>query len=487
MTTPALPRVMSPAAFAERASRGQWARAPHLNLLNAKLLKVAGGQCRRLAVFGPPRHGKSEFISIFFVAWYLGTYPDRTVIMASHSASLAASKFGMRVRDVLEEWGPSEFGVSVRSDRRAIDNWAIEGHKGGMRSVGVGGSLIGEGADLAIFDDIIPDAEAALSETIRNSTHDWYLSTARTRINAGGAQIFTMQRWHDDDPAARIVFAHQKLWDIVSLPAIAEEGDVLGRSPGEALWPERPNPIRGRPPIPMWPLPVLEEIRDGNEFWFAAQFQQRPVPRGGGMFKAAWFADNVVHYRPKEANRVRFWDRAASDGKGDYTVGVLMSRKGDCYYVEDVIRGQWGTHERDRIIRAAAVEDNARYPFAITTWGEQEPGSSGKDQALAFERMLAPFAAHCEPSTGSKVVRADGFAGACGRGEVRMVSDRDRGPTDRWNDAFVQEMSTFPFGKKDDQVDASSGAYNKLALGDDGIGTYCAMDADDFAVFEGAL
>jgi predicted phage terminase large subunit-like protein len=386
---------------------------------------------------------------VYFVAWYLGVYPERTVIMASHSASLA-SKFGMMVRDVVEEFGPPIFGVTVRQDRRAIDNWAIEGHKGGMRSVGVGGSLIGEGADLAIFDDIIPDAESALSETIRNSTHDWYLSTARTRINAGGAQIFTMQRWHDDDPAARIVFSNPKRWSepqgfIVNLPAIAEEDDQIGRQPGEPLWPE------------MWPLHVLEEIRENNEFWFAAQFQQRPVPRGGGMFKAIWFTDNVVRYRPQEASRVRFWDLAASDGKGDWTVGVLMAKKGENYYVEDVVRGQWASAERDTWIAATAKEDHARYPNGVTIWVEEESGSSGKYQTQGISRRLDGFAINAERSTGSKVIRANSFASACGRGDVRMFKAD-------WNDAFVLEMSTFPFGKKDDQVDASSGAYNKLAL-----------------------
>ncbi len=460
MTVAAMPKAISPGKLAQVVGRGEWKPTPHLNLLNRELMTLAAHAERRrsynLACFGPPRHGKSRLLNEVFALWYLCTFPARRVIVASHSASLAADTFGANVLDMMDEFGGPIFGRQVRADRRSRDDWALT-DGGGMRCVGVGGSLVGLGADLFIFDDIIASGPDALSEIIRNKTIDWYLSTARTRINAGGQQIFTMQRWHDDDPARRIVYDNLKKWSypngkVITLPAIADhdpargETDPLGRSVGEALWPA------------MWPISKLEEIREDNEFWFAAQYQQRPVPRGGGMFQIRWFEDNLVHYRPDTALRVRAWDLAASDGKGDYTVGVLMSRKNEIYYVEDVIRGQWASHERDRIIRAACVEDNRRYPSAVVTWGEQEPGRSGKDSAEDFARKLQPFAAHTEPSSGSKVVRADGFAGACGRGDVRMCKGD-------WNPAFLQELCTFPMSKKDDQVDAASLAFNKLALG----------------------
>lgn len=437
---------ITPARLGEITGHGLYKRNRFVNYLNRELMGLFAGDFFRLGVSGPPRHGKTRILNTLGAAYFLGTNPTKQVIAASHSAKLAV-KFGQDVRDLLWEFGPDVFGVSVNKDRFAADNWQLT-DGGGMLSIGVGGSLVGFGADLFIMDDVIADSASALSEIIRNNTIDWYESTAETRINSGGKQIFTMQRWHDEDPYGRIVLANPRNWRIVDIRAIAEEDDVLGREPGEALWPEK------------YPIDYLRELEGRKQFWFAAQYQQRPVPRGGGMFQAKWFTDNIVNYRPKAASRIRWWDRAASDGKGDYTVGVLMARKNDAYYVEDVVRGQWATHERDRIIRATCVEDNRRYPNGITTWGEQEPGSAGKDMALAFETMLAPFAAHCETSTGQKVVRADGFAGACGRGEVRMCQ------SDHWNDAFVQELSTFPFGKFDDQVDSGSGAYNKLALAD---------------------
>jgi predicted phage terminase large subunit-like protein len=332
-----------------------------------------------------------------------------------------------------------------------------------------------------IFDDIIADSAAALSETVRNSTMDWYESTAETRINAGGAQIFTMQRWHDYDPARRVVFDHAKDWRIINLPAIADhdpargETDPLGRQPGEALWPER------------WPVEVLREMQARKAFWFAAQYQQRPVPRGGGMIQREWVEKNVVYSRPDSAEeRVRFWDRAATENGGDYTVGVLMARQDGEYVVEDVVRGQWGSTRRDSIILQTCHEDNLRYPNAVTTWGEQEPGSSGKDMALAFEKMLRPFAAHCKPSTGSKEVRADGMAGAFGRGEVHVRKGNSPDFTFDWYESLLDELTTFPYAKHDDVVDACSGAFNLLSLAvepggyatadDSGAADYLAME-----------
>jgi predicted phage terminase large subunit-like protein len=259
-----------------------------------------------------------------------------------------------------------------------------------------------------------------------------------------------MQRWHDDDPAARIVFSNPKRWSepqgfIVKLPAIAEEDDQIGRQPGEPLWPE------------MWPLHVLEEIRENNEFWFAAQFQQRPVPQGRRHVQG-----DLVHRQrgplsPPGGQPGPILGPRGLRRQGDWTVGVLMAKKGENYYVEDVVRGQWASAERDTWIAATAKEDHARYPNGVTIWVEEESGSSGKYQTQGISRRLDGFAINAERSTGSKVIRANSFASACGRGDVRMFKAD-------WNDAFVLEMSTFPFGKKDDQVDASSGAYNKLAL-----------------------
>ncbi|MDP2326452.1 MAG: heat-shock protein Hsp70, partial [Gammaproteobacteria bacterium] len=122
---------MSPASLAEWATAGQWRRAKHLALLNDKLLDIHLGRLKRLLVTMPPRHGKSECISRFFPAWYIGRDPSRKVILASYEHNFAAS-WGAKARDVLAEFGPAVFGVRLRADRGARDDWQIDGHEGGM-------------------------------------------------------------------------------------------------------------------------------------------------------------------------------------------------------------------------------------------------------------------------------------------------------------------------------------------------------------------
>jgi len=488
-----LPRAMSPAGLGQHVAPKKrlpdgtlvstYERTPFVELLNNALMDLLYTDLENLAVAAPPRHGKTRILTELFSALFLGLYPHKQVIAASHSARLA-STFSKNVRNILLEHGRTLFGVEIKDDQQAADNWGTTAG-GGMLAIGVGGSLVGYGADLLIMDDVIADSASALSEVVRNNTIDWYQSTAESRLNAGGKQIFTMQRWHGDDPFQRIVLDNPEDWPrSLVIPAIADhdpakgESDILGRAPGEALWPVK------------WPIHKLRRIEHSKAFWFAAQYQQRPVPRGGGMVRQEWIEDNAVRYVPAEMDdHVRYWDRAATENGGDWTVGVLMGRKGDHFYIEDVVRGQWGSTRRDAIIRATCVEDNLRYPNAVTTWAEQEPGSAGKDTTVAFQRLLMPYAAHAEPSTGSKPVRADPLASAFGAGLVHVVrGTRDdpgrgdghhRGHDHDWYQPYCVEMCMFPAGKHDDQMDASSGAFAKIGLGVEPCG-YACLSQDDY-------
>ena len=404
------------------------------------MMALAARDIRAQATFMAPRHGKSEFRSKYFPAWYLWMFPHHRVILASYGADFAA-EWGMKVRDILEQ-NADKLGIRVRADRRAADSWEIEGYGGGMQTCGVGGSLSGKGADLLLLDDTIKDAEEALSPTFRQKQWDWYISTADTRLEPGGIKCATMTRWHDDDLAGRIMQVEGDQWDVLSLPALAEEDDPLGREPGDALWPER------------YDRAYLERVRDRDPFWFEAMYQCRPRPRAGGMFKESWFEGKTVYKPPPFRARVRHWDKAATQGGGDFTVGLRMSEGIDGrFYVEDVRRGQWGEYPRDcEIVRAA--EDDGRDTLIS---GEQEPGSSGKDAAAAFVRMLKGHSVTVRPATGSKEVRAQPFASQCEAGNVSLVAGG-------WNQGFIKEISSFPTGKYDDQVDAASGAFNALAI-----------------------
>src|SRR3990167_1961001 len=233
---------------------------PHLMALNAALSRVAGGRCKRLMVAMPPRHGKSLLASHAFPAWYLGTFPEREIILASYEAEFAA-EWGAKASDLFAEVGKMVWGLTVAEAQRARNHWGIEGHRGAMRTAGAGGSLTGRGASILLIDDPIKNAEEAMSQTHRDHLWDWYRSVAYTRLEPQGAAILIQTKWHQDDLARRLLSeaaAGGDAWTVLSMPAVAEDADVLGRSPGDALWPER------------FGLAQLDEIKKSVGIWWDA-------------------------------------------------------------------------------------------------------------------------------------------------------------------------------------------------------------------------
>jgi predicted phage terminase large subunit-like protein len=442
--------MVTPADFAMHASGGRWECARHLDLLNRKLVDLAARRITRLVVSMPPRHGKSFFISQYFPAWWLGTFPDDPVILASYEADFAAT-WGRRVQEVVKAHGRSVFGIDLDPRTTAAARWELAGRSGSMTTAGVGGPITGRGAKLLVIDDALKNAEEAASEVTREATWDWFTSTAYTRLEPGGVVAIVMTRWHEDDLVGRLLRQAQaggEPWEVLNLPALAEEDDPLGRAEGEALWPER------------YDAAALHNIKSAiGGYYFDSLYQGRPRPKEGGVFKYAWFAGKATTVLPDPAGATycRYWDRAATEKKGDYSAGVLMARSKDGrYHVLDVRHGRWSSLERDRVILETAHADRRSYGH-VRQRGEQEPGSGGKDAALAFVRLLDGFDVKCAPVTGDKESRARPFASQCEAGMVELV----RGAYDL--DGYVQELCSFPRGRFDDRVDASSGAHNNLS------------------------
>lgn len=427
----------------------------HLDKLISVLQQVADGNISRLMVFMPPRHGKSETVSRLFSAYYLYRYPERWAAITSYGAELAYT-LSRNARENYQNGG----GV-VKEDAAAVKHWET-GKGGGMWAAGVGGSATGKGFSLGICDDPLKNAEEAASETIREKQKDWYRSTFSTREEPGGAIIVIMTRWHEDDLAGWLL-AHEasnedepERWHVVNMPAMAEDAKPFPttctvepdeRQAGAVLCAER------------YPLPKLRKIerRIGSYFW-AALFQQRPGPRDGDFFKRQWFA--IVQALPAGCRFVRYWDKAGSKDRGAYTAGVLMAVSTDNrYFVVDVIRGQWGSAEREAIILQTAHVDQARYRD-VQVWLEQEPGSGGKESAENTVKNLAGFRVHKETVTGDKALRADPFSAQAAVGNVYLLAAN-------WNEGYLTELAAFPNGTYKDQVDGSSGAFNKLALRSD--------------------
>lgn len=274
---------LAPSGFASYASHGKWVRARHLAFLEKYLIASAAGTCPRLMISMPPRAGKSMFASTYFIAWFLGLNPDKQVMLGSYEATFAAS-WGRKVRDILNEHGEKVFGIKVRSDSKAADNWLIEGHDGGMVSMGAGGSFTGRGSDLTVLDDVVKNAEEASSKRMRDKIWEWWQSTIYTRLQPDGRIIIIMTRWNEDDIIGRILNEKKSgigdNWTVVNIQAVAEELDPLGRKPGEALWPER------------YPLTVLDSIKQSvGDYYFSAMYQGKPTPAEGNVFKKTWLAE----------------------------------------------------------------------------------------------------------------------------------------------------------------------------------------------------
>lgn len=421
-------------------------------MMMMSLMRLAAREIYRDMTLAPPRHGKSHLRAVYFAAWYLLNNPHHYIVIACNSQQLA-QKFSRQVKQIVKLVGDT-YGVKVSRDKSSSIEWeTVQG--GGVFAVGVGGQLVGRSANLLIMDDTIKLPSEALSPKFRQDQWDWYVTVADTRLEPEAIVCFTMTPWHDDDLSGRLQTEDEDDWFVQKFRAIAEEGEVdpIGRSPGEALWPER------------YPIEKLLRKQRRDPFWFDALYQLRPRPRDGSMFKEAWFTGDhkCAGLGPRSAKRLRYWDKASSKGKGDWTAGVRMAIWNRTVWIEDVRRFRLGTTERDKQIRQVCEADNQE--FDITTWGEQEPGGAGKDSGEGFIKLLAGYKVRTHKTSGSKVARAEPFANFAAGGNVYVCEAP-------WNKAYVDELTSFPTGKNDDQVDGSSGGFNRGYLDKKAPGGY---------------
>lgn len=436
----------TPSEFAEQWSRGRWQRAPHLEVIEAACLDAID-RASGVTISASVRHGKSLGTSQGLPAWYLGRNPDKWVLLATHEANLAR-KWGRGVRNILTEYGPDLFGIRPDPKHSAANEWGIEGHDGGMKTIGVGGAPIGYGGDLIIVDDPFPNWQKAMSALERQRVIDWWTGTMETRREPGSATIVICSRWHEDDLTGFLLRESPDEWRDVHLPALCVDPatDLLGRAEGEPLWPERYDREA------LLRIQKRVSLSLGSQVW-DAQYQQTPSTPEGGMFSRDWptIARKVVDVATT-GQWVRRWDLAATAAGGDWTVGVLETKlEDDRVVIVDVIAGQWAPDDVRAQMRACADLD----PDGTRIVVPQDPGQAGKDQAQQLVRMLAPHDVTALPETGSKEIRAAGLAAQQRAGNVLLVEGK-------WNRSFIAELAAFPRASHDDQVDAAAGAFNAL-------------------------
>lgn len=436
---------------------------PFHYMVASKLEAVERGETKRLMIFAPPRHGKSELSTRRFPAYFMARHPDKNVISASYNADFATG-FGRNVRDIIKgnEFKTLFPNVSIRTDQRAADDWQLD-QGGQYYAVGVGSGTTGKGAHLFLIDDPVKDRKEVESASFREDQWDWYRDVVYTRLEEDAAIVLTLTRWHYDDIAGRLIELMNEgkglPWEILELPALPEPKKIKREDGTEELillddGTVPGDPLKRKPKEPLAPnrfsyAALLDRQEVLGERSFSALYQQKPMADDGGMFRASWFERPTE--LPAKRVRVRAWDLAAS-ADGDFTVGVLMSKDSNgIFYIENVIRFRGTPLEVENKIFQTAKNDGHSVQIVIP----QDPGQAGKSQAQSFIRRLAGYRIKAQRPTGPKETRAAAFAAQCEGRNVKMVHGH-------WNQCFTDELEMFPLGVHDDQVDAAADAFNEL-------------------------
>lgn len=430
--------------YLEYVHKGLYQHARHTKLIANKLKEVEEGKNKRLMIFLPPRHSKSMTVSETFPSYFIGKNLNRRVILVSYGDSLAR-KFGRANRNKLEEYGEEIFDVRLSKDNSNVTNWGIEGYRGGMISAGIGGGITGEGADLLIIDDPIKNRSEADSSVYREKVWDEWQNTLYTRLQPDGAVIIILTRWHEDDLAGRLLnaeYGEVEDWDIVRLPAIAEENDLLGREIGESLWPEYGFDRK-------WAEDT--RIAVGSRVW-ASLYQQRPAPAEGNIVKREWW--QYYNELPENLDEViQSWDLSFKETEdGSYVVGQVWGRKGANKYLIDQIRARMDFTKTLKAIRNLT----RKYPIARLKLIEEKANGAAIISTLRQEISgIVPV----NPK-GSKEARASAVSPDIEAGNVYLPSPNIAA----WINDFIEEWAAFPHGGNDDQVDATSQALDRLSL-----------------------
>jgi len=230
----------------------------------------------------PPRHGKTQLISIHLPPWIAGNYPKKRIIMSSYGAELAETNSNA-AKNIFEYWGPILWNVNPGEIFKR-SAWNTE-EIGGVVASGVGGATTGFGADLYILDDFCKDNEEASSTLKREKIWNWFQSVVATRLHPGALLIIFATRWDDDDLIGRLLKQQKEekedfpfATEVINLPALAEENDPLGRAAGDALWELRFTRKK-----------LLNIKKILGPYWWAALYEGDPTPRGGTLFKSQYF------------------------------------------------------------------------------------------------------------------------------------------------------------------------------------------------------
>jgi predicted phage terminase large subunit-like protein len=412
--------------------------APHHKLIISKLEAVERGEIKRLMIFMPPRHGKSLITSTIFPAYFLGRGPHRQVMCVTYGQELS-NGYGRVVRNLLTEpLHQAIFPACRLSEDSAAAHRFNTTQGGAYYAVGRAGPMAGRGADLLILDDLLKGSSEANSEIVRSGLHNFYLSDAYTRLAPGGAIVLIQTRWQEDDLPGRLLSSSSgEHWDVVNLPAIAEEDEGFRRK-GEALWPGR------------YPLSALEKIRAAiGERAFVSLYQQRPSAVEGAIFKRDWWQFYRLPVAGPFTRIIQSWDTGFKTGEeNDYSVCTTWGVTENAFFLLHLCRLKAEFPELKRRVTSQAEQWK---PNVILI----EDRASG--QSLIQElKSSTRFAIIPVKPDGDKQSRAHAISPAIEAGKVFLPEGAP------WLPDFLEEMANFPNGLHDDIVDSVSQALNHL-------------------------
>jgi predicted phage terminase large subunit-like protein len=417
----------------------------HHKLVASAFERVVFGDCRRLIINMPPRHTKSEFASYVLPAWFLGNFPNKKVIQASHTAELAVG-FGRKVRNLVNSSVFAEIfkDVKLQSDSKAAGRWSTNGG-GEYFAIGVGGAVTGKGADLLIIDDPHSEQEAKLAAykpDIFDSVYEWYTSGPRQRLQPGGRIIIVMTRWSLRDLTGHVIKSSAtrggEAWEVIELPAILPSG--------RALWPE------------FWPLGELTKLQiELPVHKWNAQYQQKPTAEEGAIVKREWWKRWEKETPPNVEFIIQSWDTA-----------FLKSTRAD--YSACTTWGIWETEDQEtNIILLDAFK--ARYEFpelkevAYKTYLEWQPDvflveakAAGSPLVFELRKMGIPVSEYSPTRGNDKIVRLNAVSDL-------FASGRIWAPQRKFADEVIEEIASFPTGEHDDLVDSTTQALIRFRQG----------------------
>ena len=427
----------------------------HHRILADMLMGIEKGDKDRVCVNIPPRHGKSQLVSIFYPAWFLGRNPDKKVMMVSHTTDLAVD-FGRKVRNLIatDAYRSVFPTVKLAQDSKSAGRWNTN-VGGEYYACGIGSALAGRGADLLLVDD--PHSEQDVINgnfDVFEKAYEWFTFGARTRLMPGGRVAIIQTRWHMDDLTGRVVRdmtqnERSDQYEVVEFPAILEVmNKKTKKEVQKPLWPE------------FFDLNALLRTKASMPtFQWNAQYQQQPTAEEAAIVKREWWQEWTSERPPTCEYVIMSLDAAAEKhNRADYTAlttwGVFLNEDTSAY----------------NIILLNSIKQRMEFPelkqLAMDEYMDWEPDSfivekksSGVALYQEMRRMGLPISEYTpHRGSGDKTARLNSVADI-------IASELVWVPQTRWAEEVVEEIAGFPFMSNDDLVDSTVMALMRFRQG----------------------